>query len=218
MRLLSTLVAALAIVAGCASAQTASPGTSGPVAAVSPTAGPANQAATAAPPATSAPAAGATASASASRASAVPALPTPVTEKVTARVTFDGHTCAYAGATEIPFARVFSIEFAPTPAVGGAYVAMFAIHPKTTDAQLNDPANPAAGGGVPWFVYKDTWMFQQGPGTYEYPMGEVDARDGVLYDTYDVLCLLSLPGTPTGGQTVLHVVSPGASPGSSAQP
>lgn len=207
MRRLAAIMGAVALAAGCSGSGTALPAASAPVPSASVAPGSSATPGPSAAPATSAPVA--------------PSAPaqTPAVLQIKARVTFDGKTCRYAGPTEIPFADHVTIDFATTPAEQAATVGMMAIHPETTLADLNSPANPDAGlPTVPWFVYKDTWGFWQGPGTYEYPM-VIMVHDGKPYDTYLVLCLHTMPGRPSGGFTILHLVDPGsASPAPTAKP
>ena len=145
---------------------------------------------------------------------------------VSARVTFDGSTCDYTGPTVIPFPADMTIEFAPDSSVKDAAIGIIAIKGGTTEAQLNDPANPDVGAGTPAFAYLDSHMFSQGVGTGEYravpsgsnPMADPAAADGKPYDTYLVMCLPTLPGRPAGGFTILHVVAARTSPIPSTAP
>ena len=159
-----------------------------------------------------------------------PATPSPAAAAsptaVSSRVTFDGTTCDYTGPTVIPFPASMTIEFAPDSSLKDASVGIIAIKSGTTEAELNDPANPDVGAGTPSFVYLDSHMFFEGAGKGEYrtvpagsnPMADPSAAGGKPYDTYLVMCMPTLPGPPVGGFTILHVVAPGASPAPSAAP
>jgi hypothetical protein len=133
--------------------------------------------------------------------------------EVGARVTFDGAKCAYTGPTVIPFPANLTIDYAPTSAQDGSFVGIIAVHSGTTQADLTNPSNPRVGEGVPSFAYIDTHVFMEGPGSFAYrsassganPMAEA-GPDGTPYDTYLVMCLPAIPGVPTGGQTILHVI------------
>lgn len=145
---------------------------------------------------------------------------------VSARVTFDGKRCEYTGPTVIPFPADLTLEFAPDSAVKDAWVGITAIKSHTTQAQLDDPANPDVGAGTPSFVYLASHMFSGGAGKSEYrsvqtglnPLADPTAVDGHPYDTYLVMCMPSMPGRPAGGFTILHVVAPEGSPAASATP
>jgi hypothetical protein len=142
--------------------------------------------------------------------------PAPSLTAVSARVTFDGKACVYTGPTVIPFPASLTLEYAPTPAEEGSSVGVMAIRSGTTEAQLNDPANPDIGVGTPSFVYLDTHAFAQGSGTFPYravdsgmnPMAEM-TLNGKPYDTFMVLCAPTIPGRPAGGFTLLHLVETG---------
>ena len=159
-----------------------------------------------------------------------PVMPSPAAVSsptaVSARVTFDGSTCDYTGPTVIPFPASMTIEFAPDSSLKDASVGIMAIKSGTTEAELNDPANPDVGAGTPSFVYLDSHMFFQGAGKGEYravssganPMADPTAAAGRPYDTYLVMCMPTLPGPPVGGQTILHVVASATSAAPSAAP
>jgi hypothetical protein len=139
----------------------------------------------------------------------------PAPTAVSARVTFDGATCAYTGPTVMPFPATLKVEFAPTPAEASSWIGILAIDPTATTADLDDPSAPAVGEGVPWFAYLDTHLFVQGSGTFDFravPSGENPMADMLLdgqpYSTFVVMCLPSLPGRPVGGYTFLHLVGP----------
>ena len=88
------------------------------------------------------------------------------------------------------------------------------MHSGTTQADLDNPSNPDIGSdATPSFVYFDTHAFSQGAGKCEYrsvvtggnPLAEL-GPDGKPYDTFNVICVPSIPGKPVGGTTFLHVV------------
>jgi hypothetical protein len=139
----------------------------------------------------------------------------PAPTPVSARVTFDGVTCTYTGPTVIPFPATLKVEFAPTPDEASSWFGIVAIDPTATTADLDDPSAPAVGEAVPWFAYPDTHLFTQGSGTFDYravPSGENPMADMLLdgkpYATFQVMCLPAMPGRPTGGSTILHLVGP----------
>jgi hypothetical protein len=194
MRPFAAIFCALALVAGCTSSATPNPG----------------GATTAAPPTTASP--------SSTKAPGAPASPMPSASPVAlkAKVTFDGKNCVYSGPTVIPSPATLTIEYAPTPALEGSQVFTAAIRSDTTAADVaREDADPSSGVALdkdPEWVDPYTFMSKVGSGSEQFLLQVLrnpDGRTGV-FDKVIVSCLVTMPGKPAPGSTILQLVESSA--------
>lgn len=117
--------------------------------------------------------------------------PEPTATVVSARMTFDGTTCAYTGPTVITSPAVLNVEFAPT---SEAYALNFGtILSTTTRAEVEavdaDPTyGPAPGHKTPTWLLAGTWGAIMGSMTVPYE-AKIRQLGDKTYDQVLITCL-----------------------------